>query len=73
MQFVRNCEGFTNKLWRNQMFMVFSAFFIVTLGVITISNEFTIFEYAGNLILLQFTVINMYTIFMQYMYSITNE
>ena len=55
------------------MFMFFSLFFLFTTLVIFVMNGFRIHSYHGNRILLLYTEMNMYTFYMQYMYSVTSE
>lgn len=51
--------------------MFFSIFFIFISIVMFFVNGYNIFSYTGNRILLLFTQANMYTFYMQYMYSVT--
>jgi hypothetical protein len=58
-------------LWRNQLFLFFSVFFIVITIVLFFVNGFEINTLAGNRLLLLYTSMNMYTFYMQYMYSLS--
>ena len=73
IQYIRICIKVSDKLWRNQLFMFFSIFFLIITLVMFFVNGFHIFDMAGNRILFLFTAMNMYTFYMQYMYSITAE
>ena len=53
--------------------MFFSIFFLFLTIVMFFVNGFSINDMAGNRILLLFTLMNMYTFYLQYMYSITGE
>ena len=55
IQYVRICSQVDSKLWRNQLFMFFSIFFIFTTIVMFFLNGFSIFSYSGNRILLLYT------------------
>ena len=72
VQYVRNAMNFFNKIWRNQMFLLFSFIFIVVIVVMLIIDGFSVYEYTGNRILILFGFMNMYTIYLQYMYSINS-
>lgn len=73
VQYVRVCMAVDEKMWRNQLFMFFSLFFLFITLVMFFVNGFSINDMSGNRILLLFTIMNMYTLYMQYMYSITNQ
>lgn len=60
-------------LWRNQLFLFFSVFFIAITIALFFLNGFEINSLVGNRMLLLYTAMNMYTFYMQYMYSITSE
>ncbi len=51
--------------------MIFSAFYIILVVITFVVNGFGVYEYIGDQILIIFTIMNMYTIYMQYMYSVT--
>ena len=72
-RYIKICMSIEEKLWRNEMFMFFSLFFLFTTLVIFVINGFRIHSYHGNRILLLYTEMNMYTFYMQYMYSVTGE
>lgn len=55
------------------MFLMFSFIFIVVIIVMLIINGFSVYEYTGNRILILFTFMNMYTIYLQYMFSVTSK
>ncbi len=59
-------------LWRNQLFLLFSASFIIMTIALIFINGFEINYLAKNRILLLFFM-NIYTFYMQYMYSISKE
>ncbi len=65
--------NFFNKIWRNQIFLMFSFLFIVIIFVMLIIDGFSVYEYTGNRILILFGFMNMYTIFLQYMFSINTK
>ena len=73
VQFVRSAMNFFDKIWRNQMFLMFSFIYIVVIMVMLIIEGFSVYEYTGNRILILFGFMNMYTIYLQYMYSINNQ
>lgn len=73
VQYARICMQVDEKLWRNQLFMFFSIFFIFISIVMFFVNGYNVFSYTGNRILLLYTQANMYTFYMQYMYSVTAE
>jgi hypothetical protein len=70
VQYVRSAMEFFNKIWRNQMFLVFSFIFFLVISIMLVINGFSVYEYAGNRILILFGFMNMYTVYLQYMYSI---
>ena len=72
-RYITICTKVDEKMWRNQLFMFFSIFFLFVVLVMFFINGFSINDMAGNRMLLLFTVMNMYTFYLQYMYSITNE
>ena len=55
------------------MFIFFSLFFLFTTLVLFILAGFRINSYHGNRILLIYTQMNMYTFYMCYMYTVTEE
>jgi hypothetical protein len=59
------------KIWRNQIYLIFSCFFMILLIIMFFVNGLGVYEYVGDQILIMFTLLNMYTIYMQYMYTIT--
>jgi hypothetical protein len=71
--FIRSTMNFFNKIWRNQIFLMFSFLFIVIIFVMLIIDGFSVYEYTGNRILILFGFMNMYTIFLQYMFSINTK
>lgn len=71
-QYIRSLMNFCNKIWRNQMFLMFSFIFIVVIIVMLAIDGFSVYEYTGNRILVLFGFMNMYTIYLQYMYSINS-
>ena len=73
VEYARVCTQVDEKLWRNQLFMFFSIFFIFISIVLFAVNGYSIFSYEGNRILVLFTEVNMYTFYMQYMYSVSGE
>ena len=73
INYIRICTQVDSKLWRNQLFMFFSIFFIFISIVMFFVNGYHIFSYEGNRILLLYTQANLYAFYMQYMYSITKE
>ena len=54
-KYIKICITIEEKLWRNEMFMFFSLFFLFTTLVIFIINGFKIHSYHGNRILLLYT------------------
>jgi len=60
-----------SKIWRNQLYLIFVIFFIILVTGLIIFDGFHIFNLVGRRILLIFTVMNVYTFYMQYMYSVT--
>lgn len=70
-RYVNICMTDGSKLWRSQMYLIFSVFFIFTIGLFLVSNSFSIFNYSGQKIILVFTLINTYVIYLQYMYTLT--
>lgn len=71
--YIRLCIKADQLLWRNQLFLFFSVFFIVMVIALFFVNGFEINSFAGNRILLLFTMMNMYVFYMQYMYTISKE
>jgi hypothetical protein len=71
ISYIRLCVRGDEMLWRNQLFLFFSVFFIVITIVLFFVNGFEINTLAGNRILLLYTSMNMYTFYMQYMYSLS--
>jgi hypothetical protein len=71
IQYCRNMPKLFDKIWRNQIFLIFSCFYIILLMIIFVINGFGVYEYIGDRILILFTIMNMYTIYLQYMYSVT--
>lgn len=71
--YIRLCIKADELLWRNQLFLFFSIFFIVMTIALFFVNGFEINSFAGNRILLLLTMMNMYVFYMQYMYSISKE
>jgi hypothetical protein len=63
--------NFLEKIWRNQIYLIFSCFFMILLIIMFFVNGLGVYEYVGDQILIMFTLLNMYTIYMQYMYTIT--
>mgnify|MGYP001057630229 CR=1 FL=1 len=55
------------------MFLMFSSIYILVIVVMLIIEGFSVYEYTGNRILILFGFMNMYTIYLQYMYSINNQ
>ena len=55
------------------MFLAFSFLYIIVMIVMLVINGFSVYEYAGNRILILFSFMNMYTIYLQYMYSINSK
>lgn len=55
------------------MFLMFSFIYIVVILVMLAIEGFSVYEYTGNRILILFGFMNMYTIYLQYMYSINNQ
>ena len=72
VQYVRSAMNFFNKIWRNQMFLLFSFIFIVVIVVMLIIDGFSVYEYTGNRIMILFGFMNIYTVYLQYMYSINS-
>ena len=70
VQYIRSSMNFFSKIWRNQMFLVFSFIFFLVIIIMLIINGFSVYEYTGNRILILFGFMNMYTVYLQYMYSI---
>jgi len=73
VQFIRSVMNFFDKIWRNQMFLAFSFLYIIVMIVMLVANGFSVYDYVGNRILILFTFMNMYTIYLQYMYSINSN
>lgn len=73
VQFTRSAMNFFDKIWRNQMFLLFSFLYIVVILVMLIIEGFSVYEYTGNRILILFGFMNMYTIYLQYMFSISSQ
>lgn len=73
VQFTRSAMNFFDKIWRNQMFLLFSFLYIVIILVMLIIEGFSVYEYTGNRILILFGFMNMYTIYLQYMFSISSQ
>jgi membrane protein YdbS with pleckstrin-like domain len=61
------------KLWRSTIFILFSLVFLLAVIIIISSNALAIFNYKPSSILLVYTFVNTYIIYLQYMYSITRE
>ena len=71
--YIRLCTKLDTLLWRNQLFLFFSVFFIVMTLSLFFVNGFSINSFAGNRVLLLCTSMNMYTFYLQYMYSLPKE
>ena len=52
------------------MFLIFSFIFFLVISIMLVANGFSVYEYTGNRILILFGFMNMYTVYLQYMYSI---
>lgn len=72
-RYLKVCMSGETKLWRNNIFMVFSCMFILALFIIIATNSLILFNYKGSSILLVYGLINIYVYYLQYMYSITGE
>lgn len=73
IDYVRIFLKMNEMLWRNQLFLLFSIFFIVLTVAFFFVEGFEINSLTGSRILLLYTLMNMYTFYLQYMYSITSE
>ena len=72
-QYIRICMQVGQKMWRSQLFMFFSLFFLLVALLMFFVNGFSINDMSGNRILLLFTIMNMYTFYLQHMYSNTGD
>jgi hypothetical protein len=79
-QYIQIFLKFEGKLWRNQLFVFFSIFFIIvtffckySLNVVFFINGFDIHSFIGGRVLILYVELNTYLIYMQYMYSPTAE
>lgn len=71
VQYVRICMLDESRMWRSQMFMFFSIFFIFAMVLFLLTNSLGIFNYSAEQILLVYTLTNLYIIYLQYMYTVT--
>lgn len=55
------------------MFLMFSFIYIILIIFMLIVSGFGVYEYAGNRILILYTFMNMYTYYLQYMYTVTRD
>jgi hypothetical protein len=79
-QFVQISLKFEGRLWRNQLFVFFSIFFIIVtffcifnLKLVFFVNGFDIHSFIGGRVLMLYVELNTYLLYMQYMYSPTTE
>ena len=70
VQYIRSSMNFFSKIWRNQMFLMFSFIFFLVIIIMLVIHGFSVYDYTGNRILILFGFMNMYTVYLQYMYSI---
>lgn len=71
---------FEEKLWRHQLFVFFSIFFVLVTFFCTLPtnlvffiNGFDIHNFVGGRVLMLYVELNTYLFYMQYMYSPTSE
>ena len=73
-RFVRSCCMLgESRTWRSYLYMVFSGVFIFAVFIIIVSNSLILYNYSAPVILIIFTLINIYVYYLQYMYTITRE
>ena len=73
VQYIRACYSLFDKIWRNQIFMIFSIIFVIMILVMAFVNGYGVYDYVGSRILIFFVFMNLYTAYLLYMYSITHE
>jgi hypothetical protein len=79
-QYIEIFRRFEGKLWRNQLFVFFSIFFIIvtcfckcSANIVFFINGFDIHSFIGGRVLILYVELNTYLMYMQYMYSPTAE
>jgi len=79
-QYVQIFMKFESKLWRHQLFVFFSIFFVLVTffcksfaNPVFFINGFDIHSFVGGRVLMLYVEINTYMFYMQYMYSPTDE
>lgn len=72
-RYIRICMSEGSKMWRNQLYLFLSLFFILAMALLLYTDSFTIFNYSGQRIFLVYTFFNFYVFYLQYMYTITRE
>ena len=66
-------QQYSEKLWRNKVFVLFSIYFIFAVFISIFSASMDIFNTSGNRVLLIITMLNLYVYYLQYMYSPSPE
>lgn len=62
------------RLWRNEMFLIYSGLFQIAQFIFfTIDNSFGVFQYDGSNVMFVYSFLNLYTWYLQYMYTPSGE
>lgn len=72
-RYVQACSSSEDKLWRNQLFLFFSVFFLFLTAMLFFIEGFRIYTYEGNRILVLYSLMNFYVFYLQYMYRVPKE
>lgn len=72
-RFIKSCMISEGVMWRSEIYMILSAFFIFAIFVIVVSNSLILYNYSGEKIFFTYSLINVYVYYLQYMFTITRE
>jgi hypothetical protein len=73
VRYMQICNSAENKLWRNQMFLFFTIFFIFVTFLLFLVEGYRIYDYSAHRILLLYSEMNFYVFYLQYMYRVTGS
>ena len=73
LRYVQSCSSTDEKLWRNQLFLFFSVFFLFVTVVLFIIGGLQINDYSESRILILYSEMNFYIYYLQYMFRVTPE
>jgi hypothetical protein len=74
MQYFRICCNKSDRLWRSELFMSYSILFIGAMIIfIFTDNALGSYDYNGTTVIFLYGLMNLYTWYLQYMYSPTKE